>query len=182
MNLMLSEDPRDYRILSQSTCFEKDAHGTSADLDDFHSLKRALNSLGFSGEETDGVFRAVAAILHLGNLEFQELKSERAAIANEDVLSACSELLSVEKEALKKALLTKRIKAAMEEIDKFLSVSECRDNRDALCKALYNKLFEWSIRRINSTLHVSQDRYRTISLLDIFGFGKSVFFFTLVTN
>jgi myosin I len=54
---------------------------------------------------------------------------------------------------------------------KKLTVATAEENRDALCKELYNVLFNWLVDRINVAVKgtVAEDA-RYIGVLDIFGF------------
>jgi myosin heavy subunit len=49
---------------------------------------------------------------------------------------------------------------------------EATEARDALAKYLYQRLFEWLVKKINSTLHneVLQKNCISVNILDIFGF------------
>ena len=52
-----------------------------------------------------------------------------------------------------------------------LNVVQASDARDALVKAMYGKLFDWLVIRINTTLGSGhQPSGRNIGILDIFGF------------
>ncbi len=44
------------------------------------------------------------------------------------------------------------------------------DNRNTLAKALYNRMFDYIIEKMNDRLSVKQDGFKSIGLLDIFGF------------
>lgn len=56
------------------------------DFDGFIETKTAMDYLKFSEEEQDNVFRLVASILHLGNLNFIPDDEGIAEIENEEVL------------------------------------------------------------------------------------------------
>ncbi|KAJ8307221.1 hypothetical protein KUTeg_015305 [Tegillarca granosa] len=62
-----------------------------------------------------------------------------------------------------------------EDIECFKSKSQAEDGRDALAKALYERLFGWLVRQINHDLHPSRSSTRSsteIGVLDIAGFEK----------
>ena len=50
-----------------------------------------------------------------------------------------------------------------------VTVSKACSTRDALAKALYDKLFDWIIKKINTTL-IAKSSNNFIGILDIFGF------------
>ncbi len=58
-----------------------------------------------------------------------------------------------------------------EAVDKRYKCSKAADVRDALAKALYSRLFQWIVTRLNSYLqpYPSTD-HLNIGILDIFGF------------
>ena len=58
-----------------------------------------------------------------------------------------------------------------ETVDKRYKCSKAADVRDALAKALYSRLFQWLVSRLNGYLQPSpSDNQLTIGILDIFGF------------
>ena len=69
-SLFLTDTPSDYRLLSQSGCY------TLEYMDDtweFSVMQGALTQIGFDDDEKSDIFKLLAAILHLGNLEFTGL-------------------------------------------------------------------------------------------------------------
>jgi myosin heavy subunit len=46
----------------------------------------------------------------------------------------------------------------------------CIGNRNTLVKALYNRVFDYLIEKMNDRLSVKQEKFSSIGLLDIFGF------------
>lgn len=49
---------------------------SQAHIDKFHQLKNGFKLLGFQDSEVDTVYRILAAVLHLGDIEFGEVASE----------------------------------------------------------------------------------------------------------
>jgi hypothetical protein len=45
-----------------------------------------------------------------------------------------------------------------------------KDNRDAVCKALYSRLFDWLVTYINKSIVPKEKAVSFIGVLDIFGF------------
>ena len=50
------------------------------------------------------------------------------------------------------------------------SKDDSKNKRDALCKLLYTRLFDWIISYINSIISKEKKTYSRIGLLDIYGF------------
>ena len=58
-----------------------------------------------------------------------------------------------------------------ESVDKRYKCSKAADVRDALAKAMYARLFQWMVARINKYLQpFPSDNHLNIGILDIFGF------------
>mmetsp|Transcript_9418 Transcript_9418/g.16611 ORF Transcript_9418/g.16611 Transcript_9418/m.16611 type:complete len:1918 (+) Transcript_9418:318-6071(+) len=155
-------------------------------------MHQALEEMGFSDAETDGLFRYVAAILHLGNVEFEEHGSTGSKIASGSKanLEAICDLLSVDSEKLSSALTMHISQQRDGLLKRAFNTKMASDARNALARHLYNRLFEYIIRRINHALLVNKDvalrsqSSRNVSaagrkasgdtsfigLLDIFGF------------
>jgi myosin-1 len=51
-----------------------------------------------------------------------------------------------------------------------LSCSQAIGSRDALAKAMYARIFDWLIARINQALVTTQKVTASIGVLDIYGF------------
>jgi myosin heavy subunit len=94
-----------FRYLAQCTEIEgvNDKH-------DFAQVRRSFDALGFAPGERASIFRCLAAILHLGNVEF--VPSDRVAdgsmVANLPVLNVVADLLGVSVTNLAEALCNRR--------------------------------------------------------------------------
>lgn len=60
-------NPRKFHYLNQSNFFELSGVDESQE---YLATKKAMEVVGISSDEQDAIFRVVAAILHLGNIEF----------------------------------------------------------------------------------------------------------------
>jgi myosin-5 len=62
-------DPKSFRYLNQSSCYKLDGVN---DAEEYLATRRAMDVVGISEKEQDAIFRVVASILHLGNIEFSK--------------------------------------------------------------------------------------------------------------
>ncbi|KAL5568202.1 hypothetical protein UlMin_024777, partial [Ulmus minor] len=60
-------NPRTFHYLNQSNCYELDGVDDSKE---YLVTRKAMDIVGIGSDEQDSIFRVVAAILHLGNIEF----------------------------------------------------------------------------------------------------------------
>ncbi len=127
----------------------------------------------------------LAAILHLGNVNFTQPKnSEISEVSNPESTifsffliiffkktetTIVAKLLEVDSNRLV-TTLTKRIIRAKEVVTMNLKLGQAYDARDTFSKSLYYKIFQWLIAAINSVL-AKQLSQKFIGFLDIFGFG-----------
>jgi myosin heavy subunit len=162
-----------FRILTRGACLEAEGQD---DKGDWAEMKNAMEVLNFKPEESETLRKILAAILHVGNVEFEphpSAKEKRQRVANpkESIELACS-LLQLDPEVCSSAFLQRQLRiAGGENITVYNTAVSCADNRDTLAKALYEALFLYLIHRINATLgRSSPERPRVIGVLDIFGF------------
>ena len=72
--------------------------------------RRAMSVVGMPVETQDAVFRTVAAVLHLGNITFEDDGNEAAKVSAGDAersLASAAALLGVEVEGLRRILTTR---------------------------------------------------------------------------
>lgn len=134
-----------------------------------------MDSVGITHKERKEVFRLVAGILHLGNIQIIESSSEhkeRADILdNDEALKWASFCFRIEPKALKKSLLSRTLNAGERYVRKDQTVNEAIYNRDALAKGVYERLFLWIIKKINKAIKPkSKENTTSISILDLYGF------------
>jgi myosin-5 len=133
-----------------------------------------MDICGISSEEQEAIFRIVAAILHLGNVEFAEgddvdsskPKNEKSMFH----LRTAAELFMCDEKALKDSLCQRIIVTRDENIVKTLDPEAAKGSRDALAKTVYSRLFDWLVNKINSSIGQDPNSKCLIGVLDIYGF------------
>ncbi|KAJ3554665.1 hypothetical protein NM688_g2995 [Phlebia brevispora] len=160
-----------YRYLAQRTIPNRMSQGADDDAVRFDQLKMALKNVGFSKRHVAQTCQLIAAILHLGNLEFhmdRHRNEDAAVVRNTDVLEIVAEFLGVQSAALEVALTYRTRLMKKELCTVFLDPDGASDNRDELAVTLYSLLFTWINEHINQRLH-KEDFSSFIALLDFAG-------------
>ncbi|XP_071196791.1 unconventional myosin-X-like [Salvelinus alpinus] len=160
----LSEGPESYHYLSQSGCV-KDR--SLDDLKLYDSFMEALKVLQFREEEIRDVFKLLSAVLLMGNIEF--MTAGGAQITSKGVISNVSDLLGLDSFQLSEVLTQRSMILRGEEICSPLTVEQAVCSRDSVAMALYAQSFSWIITRINQKVR-GKDNFKSIGILDIFGF------------
>nr|KJB37743.1 hypothetical protein B456_006G218700 [Gossypium raimondii]KJB37744.1 hypothetical protein B456_006G218700 [Gossypium raimondii] len=164
-------NPRTFHYLNQSNCYELDGVDSSKE---YLLTKRAMDVVGISQGEQDGIFRVVAAILHLGNIEFKKGQEIDSAEPKDDKsrfhLKTAAELLMCNEKALEDSLCKRVMVTRDESITKSLDPVSAALSRDALAKIVYSKLFDWLVDKINVSISQDPESKSLIGVLDIYGF------------
>uniref|UniRef100_A0A8C0I0E4 Myosin IG n=1 Tax=Balaenoptera musculus TaxID=9771 RepID=A0A8C0I0E4_BALMU len=146
------------------------------------AVTEAMRVIGFSPEEVASVHRILAAILHLGNIKFVELEEgsleqRRLAVTDEVLVDHVAELTATPRGMVLRCLLARTVASGGRElIEKGHTAAEASYARDACAKAVYQRLFEWVVDRINRVMEPrDRDPRRdgkdtVIGVLDIYGF------------
>ncbi|KAF5195221.1 Myosin [Thalictrum thalictroides] len=164
-------NPRTFHYLNQSHCFELDGVDDSAE---YLATRRALDIVGINSSEQDAIFRVVAAILHLGNIEFVKGKEMDSSEPKDDKsrfhLRTAAELFMCDAKALEDSLCKRVIVTRDETITRWLDPDSAALSRDALAKTVYSRLFDWLVDKINSSIGQDPNSKTLIGVLDIYGF------------
>ena len=92
---------------------------------DYRNVQKAFTALGFADAAVESIWKLVGVILHLGNIEFDAKEDNGesiAAIATHKDVTNIANLLQVNADDLKQALLT-RVIAASGEVSRALFIS-----------------------------------------------------------
>lgn len=162
------QKPETYVYTSRSKCFDVDGID---DLAEFQDTINAMKVIGLSQAEQDEIFRMLAAVLWIGNIQFQEDQSGYAEVTDKSVVDFVAYLLEASPEQVI-AAITIRILTPRngEVIESPANPAQAVATRDALAKAIYSNLFDWIVERINKSLKSRQATTNTIGILDIYGF------------
>uniref|UniRef100_H3C1Z9 Myosin VC n=1 Tax=Tetraodon nigroviridis TaxID=99883 RepID=H3C1Z9_TETNG len=138
---------------------------------DMEDTRRTFALLGLKEDFQSDVFKVLAAILHLGNVEIRDSGGDKSSILLSDPhLAVFCELLAVEAGELVRWLCHRRIVLTAETLVKPEPKKRAVNARDALAKQIYAHLFDCVITRINRALQVPGKQHAFIGVLDIYGF------------
>ncbi|XP_015691028.1 myosin-6-like isoform X2 [Oryza brachyantha] len=164
-------DARTFHYLNQSNCIELDGFDDSKE---YMETRRAMGIVGMSSDEQDAIFRVVAAILHLGNVEFTEGSEADSSMPKDEKsqfhLKTTAELFMCDEKGLEESLCKRVMATRGESITKHLDPRAAALSRDALARIVYSRLFDWLVNKINSSIGQDPDSKILIGVLDIYGF------------
>jgi myosin-15 len=114
---------------------------------DWASLQGAMQVLGISENEQEGIVRVLAAVLHLGNVYFHRRQlrhgQEGVELGSDAEVKWAAHLLQIPSDGLLRTLTAKVTETRSERLHTPLSIDQALDARDAFAKALYSGLFNW---------------------------------------
>ena len=127
---------------------------------------RALRECGFTQQQMDTMWETLAAILHLGNVEFMETTTRSFDIIDtqaENHLRCAARLLHIEADALRRALLTIRDN----------NMEDARIGRDSIACYLYDRLFQYLVNTLNALVQPIDPQAPYLGIVDLQGFAKN---------
>ncbi|XP_074139161.1 unconventional myosin-Ig [Sminthopsis crassicaudata] len=170
--LNLQRDPSVYTFTQQGAGLSS----SDSDEGNYRAVIQAMKVIGFRPDEIDCVHRILAAILHLGNIQFVETESG-LEVEEKMLVDHVARLTATPPELVMRSLLSRTVASGGRElIEKGHSAPEARYARDACAKAIYERLFGWIVGRINEVMEArGRDPRRdgkdtVIGVLDIYGF------------
>ncbi|NP_079385.2 unconventional myosin-XIX isoform 1 [Homo sapiens] len=149
----------------------------SLEEDCFEVTREAMLHLGIDTPTQNNIFKVLAGLLHLGNIQFAASEDEAQPCqpmddAKYSVRTAAS-LLGLPEDVLLEMVQIRTIRAGRQQqvFRKPCARAECDTRRDCLAKLIYARLFDWLVSVINSSICADTDSWTTfIGLLDVYGF------------
>ncbi|XP_013775253.1 unconventional myosin-VI-like [Limulus polyphemus] len=149
------------------------------DVRDFQHLDKALHNIGLNDQQKLAIYTVVAAVLHLGNVTFEDSPDDtsggcKVTKLGETSLQTAASLMGLDPEDLRHSLLNRIMQPSKGGVKGTvimvpLKVHEAQNGRDALAKAMYSRLFDYIVHCINQSIPFSSSFYY-IGVLDIAGF------------
>lgn len=147
-----------------------------ATFNDLERVKNAMKILSFSEWEMWQIFQLLAALLHLGNLQYKRKVIENIeATEIRDALnsSRVAHFLGIPRSVLCECLTRRTIYVNDERVVSNISKKYAMEIRDSFAKTIYGRIFNWIVHKINGTIFrgsQSDADTHSIGVLDIFGF------------
>uniref|UniRef100_G3UML8 Myosin-7 n=1 Tax=Loxodonta africana TaxID=9785 RepID=G3UML8_LOXAF len=165
--LLITNNPYDYAFISQG----ETTVASINDAEELMATDNAFDVLGFTAEEKNSMYKLTGAIMHFGNMKFKlKQREEQAEPDGTEEADKSAYLMGLNSADLLKGLCHPRVKVGNEYVTKGQNVQQVVYAKGALAKAVYERMFNWMVMRINSTLETKQPRQYFIGVLDIAGF------------
>jgi myosin I len=154
---LLLSNPESMKTLSCSDCYLVDGLN---DKTEFDVTLHALRTVGWGNTQIQSLLSLVAAVMHLGNVTFKSKQVEGvegSAIANKTSLECFCSLTKTDYKTVERALLVRELQtmAAGGVVESYAvpqSPTQAATRRDAVCKSLYERMFNLIVERINAAL------------------------------
>lgn len=148
--------------------------GTIPNVDDaveFEATQRALSTVGLSVQLQWKIFRLLAALLHIGNIQITG-RADAMLAEDDNALLLATRLMGINETEFRKWIIRKQIVTRSEKIVTNLTPAQAVTVKDSVAKYVYANLFEWLVSIINDSLACknSENVATFIGVLDIYGF------------
>ncbi|KAL5074518.1 hypothetical protein RYX36_013502 [Vicia faba] len=163
--------PGHFHYLNQSKVYELDGVSSA---EEYIKTRRSMDIVGINHEDQEAIFCTLAAILHLGNVEFSPGKEHDSSIIKDEKsifhLQMVANLFKCDLNLLQATLCTRSIQTREGNIVKALDCNAAVAGRDVLAKTVYARLFDWLVEKINKAVGQDINSRMQIGILDIYGF------------
>jgi myosin heavy subunit len=165
--LLLVIDPYNY----PNICLGEVTVPSINDGDELDATQESFETLGFTNEQIDGVYRLSAGIMHFCRVKFKKKqREEQGEPEGTEDADKCAYLHGVNSADLMKYLCNPRVKVGSEYVSKGQTVEQITYGMAALVKGVFEKLFNWIAKQCNVALATKLPRAFFIGCLDIAGF------------
>jgi chitin synthase len=162
--------------------------------DRYRQTRRCATSIGITKQTWRQLMRILAAILHLGHIQFTQ-DPEGVAVTNSTsnisgypdsesgkvaaqvkslgLLDTAADLLGVDPSTLENVLIYKTRLVHHDLTTHVLNPQQAYHQRDTLCQTLYNQIVAWIIHRVNGRLCNMDQVFNTMNVVDFPGTSGS---------
>merc|ERR1719474_91498 len=168
------QGPDKYAICTEGNCVQ--VPGIN-DKNDFDEVGQAFVTLQFDRKLVHSIYRFIAGILHLGNVAFDVKHSSFAddtSTVNKSTLGdlrKCAKCWQLDAKKLEKGVTHRAlVMPGNKTVESGLNPENAVSHRGSLLKHIYSKLFDWLVVQINKSMEAKTKVFKSIGLLDIFGF------------
>ncbi|KAK6204511.1 P-loop containing nucleoside triphosphate hydrolase protein [Scheffersomyces amazonensis] len=143
------------------------------DEEEFQITKDALNLIGINDNKQFEIYKILAALLHIGNIDIAATRNDAHLSSDEPNLVKACELLGIDSNNFAKWCIKKQIQTRSEKIISNYNHKQALVARDSFAKYIYSALFDWLVDYINQDLcpqEVNAQINSFIGVLDIYGF------------
>ncbi|TTG47511.1 Unconventional myosin-XIX [Bagarius yarrelli] len=140
--------------------------------DCFKETVEAMVNLGIDAHKQAQIFRILAGLLQLGNVNFSPAPESEPCGLDPQSKEKTAALLRVPADELQECVSIRTLRAGKQSVLlKPCSQAECVVRRDCLAKVIYSRLFDWLVGFINSSMCADDSKWcNFIGLLDVYGF------------
>jgi myosin-5 len=140
---------------------------------EFNATKDSLTKIGVPPETQVGIWRLLAALLHIGDVKITATRTDSNLSPDEPALVKACQLLGIDANNFAKWIVKKQLITRGEKIVSNLTQQNAIVVRDSVAKFIYSSLFDWLVERTNESLATEQvlaSAHTFIGVLDIYGF------------
>merc|ERR1712042_366458 len=141
------------------------------DAEEMRATDTALDTLGFSQDQKDGLYKGTIAIAYIGNQKWkQKGREEQAEPDGMDMVTKAADLLEIEVDWFVDTFMKPKLKVGKDFVKKGQNVDQVNFSVSATCKSLFARMFDWVVLLVNDSLDTPDPRKNFIGVLDIAGF------------
>jgi len=141
------------------------------DKEEMQATDEAFDTLGFSQDDKDGLFKATIAICYLGNAKWkQKGREEQAEPDGMEEVTKAAKLIGTDVDFFVDTFMKPKLKVGKDFVKKGQNKDQVAFAISATSKSLYARLFDWIVGLVNDSLDTPNPRKNFIGVLDIAGF------------
>ncbi len=143
------------------------------DVAEFKATRESLTKIGVKPETQEGIWRLLAALLHMGDVKITATRTDSALSPDEPALVKACETAWNRRQRVCKVDCQEATDYKRRKDQSNLTQQQAIVVRDSVAKFIYSSLFDWLVERTNESLateDVISHAHTFIGVLDIYGF------------